>query len=574
MRESHGFYTGDPYDGRAVAPVHQRQELVSDAVTDVVLQYDSANGNLVLLSQQAELTSFHLVSVSGMLRESMGNGTFDVASERSHFVFDPDGFARREWSGVLPVGLTQQQLVADLQVDGSFMGGGGPARVSLSVVAGATSRIAGRLIRDFDSDGILKPDREAGQDNIRVRLVASRTGLVHTVRTTSVDSDGNGQIDSLTEAGLFSFGFLADDRYRLLIDEPESWNSTQSEPIEIDVSRGSVVDDLQIGVSSRWPTEFVPGDANQDFYFDESDWILALKAGQYGQRATWSEGDFDGDRDFDSADIDAALRTLAYDPGGAPYRDTALAPQHGRISLSTDQPADVYVMYIPASGYFGVVASIEFTALQIHSRSGHFLPSETLGPFDVSSTHSAFWMNPEGIDISHGKTFPGVPGLTAEGLLADLTLDGARRDGRALAGASISIVVPEDLALRCQEIRASGAVIGDVNFDGAFNSTDLVFIFQRGEYQDIFPNNSDWFDGDWNCDGEFDSSDIVEAFQSGSFDVAARPVAATMAAMSLLDPAGLHGDPLDRLGDDEEIRLRLKKREARTERNLFRSATL
>ncbi len=54
---------------------------------------------------------------------------------------------------------------------------------------------------------------------------------------------------------------------------------------------------------------------------------------------------------------------------------------------------------------------------------------------------------------------------------------------------------------------------GDTNRDGVFNSTDLIFAFQAGEYEDNRVDNSVWADGDWNGDGEFDSSDIVFAFQ-------------------------------------------------------------
>ena len=58
---------------------------------------------------------------------------------------------------------------------------------------------------------------------------------------------------------------------------------------------------------------------------------------------------------------------------------------------------------------------------------------------------------------------------------------------------------------------------GDANRDGAFDSTDLVQVFQAGEYEDSLANNSTWEEGDWNGDGDFTSSDLVLAFQSGSY---------------------------------------------------------
>ncbi|MCA9213001.1 MAG: hypothetical protein KDB27_08050, partial [Planctomycetales bacterium] len=59
--------------------------------------------------------------------------------------------------------------------------------------------------------------------------------------------------------------------------------------------------------------------------------------------------------------------------------------------------------------------------------------------------------------------------------------------------------------------------IGDANNDGVFNSSDLVKIFQAGEYEDEIAENSTFEEGDWNGDGDFDSSDLVAAFQAGTY---------------------------------------------------------
>lgn len=61
--------------------------------------------------------------------------------------------------------------------------------------------------------------------------------------------------------------------------------------------------------------------------------------------------------------------------------------------------------------------------------------------------------------------------------------------------------------------------LGDANLDGVFDSSDLVLIFQAGEFEDLVERNSGWADGDWNCDGEFDSGDLVAAFQAGTYGV-------------------------------------------------------
>ena len=62
-----------------------------------------------------------------------------------------------------------------------------------------------------------------------------------------------------------------------------------------------------------------------------------------------------------------------------------------------------------------------------------------------------------------------------------------------------------------------GTVVGDVNLDGLFNSTDFVLVFRAGEYEDAIPLNSTWEDGDWNCDREFGTQDLVVAFQRGGY---------------------------------------------------------
>jgi hypothetical protein len=58
---------------------------------------------------------------------------------------------------------------------------------------------------------------------------------------------------------------------------------------------------------------------------------------------------------------------------------------------------------------------------------------------------------------------------------------------------------------------------GDSNHDGRFDSTDLVHVFQRGEYEDNIPKNSTFEDGDWNGDGDFTTADLVYVFQRGGY---------------------------------------------------------
>lgn len=58
---------------------------------------------------------------------------------------------------------------------------------------------------------------------------------------------------------------------------------------------------------------------------------------------------------------------------------------------------------------------------------------------------------------------------------------------------------------------------GDVDLDGAFDSNDLVLLFQSRQYEDLFDDNSSWSSGDWNCDRDFTSRDFVLAFMAGRY---------------------------------------------------------
>ncbi len=79
---------------------------------------------------------------------------------------------------------------------------------------------------------------------------------------------------------------------------------------------------------------------------------------------------------------------------------------------------------------------------------------------------------------------------------------------------------------------------GDANLDGAFDSGDLVAIFEAGEYEDGIAQNSTWATGDWNGDREFDTGDLVAAFKDGGYDArtpagAAVPEPSSLALFSL-----------------------------------------
>ena len=60
---------------------------------------------------------------------------------------------------------------------------------------------------------------------------------------------------------------------------------------------------------------------------------------------------------------------------------------------------------------------------------------------------------------------------------------------------------------------------------------------QAGKFEDDIPNNASYEEGDWDGDGDFTSSDLVFVFQAGTYQdeaVAALPGAAIAAALAEL----------------------------------------
>ena len=78
-----------------------------------------------------------------------------------------------------------------------------------------------------------------------------------------------------------------------------------------------------------------------------------------------------------------------------------------------------------------------------------------------------------------------------------------------------------DRVIWVEEIR--NTFFGDANLDGQFGTSDLVQVFEAGQYEDATPGNSTWATGDWNGDGEFSTSDIVLALQGNNFEQGPKP---------------------------------------------------
>ncbi len=145
-----------------------------------------------------------------------------------------------------------------------------------------------------------------------------------------------------------------------------------------------------------------------------------------------------------------------------------------------------------------LVTSIDIIAVRDHQR----------GPFDLAPIDDPY-------DFNRDRLVSSI----------DVILARDHQVGLLIALPLISPSAPTALAAR-----PSALVPGDANGDGAFDSADLLSVFQAGEYEDSIEQNSDWVEGDWNADGDFDSHDLILALQAGYYESQRRTTSSDLAA--------------------------------------------
>lgn len=593
-----GRFNDGPYDAEAGEAVHERMPLSQDGEADVTVVYDSGNGAM-RIDSSFPMSTFSLVSLSNNfsgIRPGALTGLFDVANESEIFLLHPVGVSTIQFGAITEPGLSEEALLADLVVDGSRAAGGGLGNVRLNVCDACVS-----------ADSSQEPDPAA---TVGIELTYdSVTGEIFVespVPITAIEivSQGARLIGDRPEilTGLFDV-FLADKLFKLnpagnselyfgsII--PPGMSSTEIASdftIEGTTTGGNAIGRVSYIVCADCVTEtavidqgvepeprplpFIPegiiaGDTNEDYFFDESDFVLALKSGKFesGEPADRSEGDWNGDGEFSSSDFIAAFVHGFYGLGKYnPAIETEA--QHERTSLRPGQNGDFVFTYDPATGDLKIEGTETISSLHIHSQNELLTPSFHLeGLFDVANRSSRFYMHPLGVEVS---TIPGfLPrDLTYTEVFQDLTVDGSRLQGGGLGDVvlncpdCIADPVPAvagditfdnrldvlDIDMMAHEIRMGSTLdtfdintdgtvnyddilfvvydlldssIGDANLDGTFDSQDLIEIFQAGTFEDPLSEAVGWAQGDWNFDGVFTSSDLVIAFQTDSFHAAA-----------------------------------------------------
>jgi hypothetical protein len=108
-------------------------------------------------------------------------------------------------------------------------------------------------------------------------------------------------------------------------------------------------------------------------------------------------------------------------------------------------------------------------------------------------------------------------------------LSSAIREGSTLAQYDLNrngSVNAADRTVWVNELKRT--YFGDANLDGEMNSSDLVVVFEAGQYEDSLVGNSTWAVGDWDGNAEFDTGDLVTAFQAGGYEQGPRQAVASV----------------------------------------------
>ena len=233
----------------------------------------------------------------------------------------------------------------------------------------------------------------------------------------------------------------------------------------------------------------LPGDADEDFDFDQLDLVRVQSAAKYltGQDATWGDGDWNGEGEgyrfapvagdglFDQLDIVAALGDGAYLTGS--YESTTPDTQVGAAEPS--------VGYDAASGevWVEVPIGVEITSINIESKSGIFTgdPASWLdGAFDNDSDTNIFKATFGGsfTTVSFGNV--ARTNLTQDFLQNDLTVSGSQAGGGIindlpLAFFPVPVPVPSAILL----LTVAGACLVYSNRRGPSGVRQQATVLQR-----------------------------------------------------------------------------------------------
>lgn len=320
--------------------------------------------------------------------------------------------------------------------------------------------------------------------------------------------------------------------------------------VQFDGIDGGIFGVQASGIGDDGQTEFelldweLPGEVIEfSFQTVDGGWVSDDQGGQ--SALTMRELDWQNTKDLDPFFFEQGFY-FYYSSNGTPV--SGYETQQPEIGLLVgDHPFDssipevVYIAYSrgqvdEVTQPFGPSVDLTFGSSQLDEENGSWaLLTQVMGLADNSALdtwHLGFLVEP--------PTSEAVPGdVNLDGILDASDFDEQARALREGLTDSIydhdnnGVVNAEDRRVQIEEL--ANTYFGDSNFDGQFDSSDFVFVFIAGEYEDGVAANSTWTTGDWDGNAEFDSGDFVIAFQAAGFEQG--PRAATPAVVP--EPSGI-----------------------------------
>ncbi len=378
----------------------------------------------------------------------------------------------------------------NLDGKGSF----GPQRVVTGDITGPEDVVANDVDGDGDLD-LLSVSRDNNMvvwfENLDSRGVFGPSRLISdtqlqptTVRT--ADIDGDGDVDVLVNAYDPNDSSIA---WYENLDGQGNFSEERTITVLVNIATATAAGDFDgdgdIDIVS------VSGGDNKVAWYDNTD-----GAGTFGEQRIISganSGVFDvqlGDLDGDG-DLDIATASLLGDAivvyenlGGGTFSQPIVAISDVRA------PTSIEIADVNQDGLPDLVTGLSLDDAVV------WLPNQSPGTAGRGDFNEDGQVDEQDIELLCAQVRDA--GLDRR---FDLTGDGA------INRSDVNELITDVL----------GTSFGDANLDGIFNSTDLIQVFQRGEYEDGEAFNSSWGEGDWNCDGDFSTTDLVFAFQAAGF---------------------------------------------------------
>jgi uncharacterized protein YjbI with pentapeptide repeats len=212
--------------------------------------------------------------------------------------------------------------------------------------------------------------------------------------------------------------------------------------------------------------------------------------------------------------------------GYTPWDCCDLPPRIRNVDFSGASLSNVWFQQF--DGSVADWQTVDFSGANLSSADLRSLELLRVAKFDGSTVYNQWTMFPERFDpVEEGLTFVRTPtgDFDGDGLLTTQDVDSLLVNvGVEFANIRYDLnidtrVDQTDVRRWLHELKHTW--FGDANLDGRFDSTDLVAVFNAGEYQDWGYQNSTWSTGDWTGDREFTTTDLIVALADGGYEMEA-----------------------------------------------------